>query len=51
MIHPSYGITTTTMQNEYDSMIASIKRYGGFYVARYVWQDMKWETEHQIFQD
>ena len=31
----SYGIKTTTMQNEYDSMIASIKRYGGFYVARY----------------
>ena len=31
----SYGIKTTTMQNEYDSMIASVKRYGGFYVARY----------------
>ncbi len=33
--YSSYGITATTMQNDYNAMIASIKKYGGFYVARY----------------
>ena len=31
----SHGITTTILQDDYNSMIASIKQYGGFYVARY----------------
>lgn len=31
----SKGITQTSMQNDYNSMIASIQQYGGFYVARY----------------
>ena len=33
--YSSYGITATTMQNDYNAMIASIKQYGGFYVGRY----------------
>ena len=31
----SKGINQTSMQNDYNAMIASIKQYGGFYVARY----------------
>ena len=31
----SNGINQTSMQNDYNAMIASIKKYGGFYVARY----------------
>ena len=30
-----YDDTEITMQNDYNAMIASIKQYGGFYVARY----------------
>ena len=29
------GITTESLQNEYNTMIASVKDYGGFYVSRY----------------
>ncbi len=29
------GITVESMQNDYNTMISSIKKYGGFYVARY----------------
>lgn len=31
----SNGVTQTSMQNDYNAMIASVKKYGGFYVARY----------------
>ena len=33
--YSSYGISKTSMQNEYDAIINSIKSNGGFYVGRY----------------
>ena len=29
------GITQQSLQNDYNAMITSVKKYGGFYIARY----------------
>ena len=33
--YSSYGVTESTLQTEYNTMIASVKKNGGFYVGRY----------------
>ena len=33
--YTSYGITQTRMQTEYNNMVTSVAKYGGFYVARF----------------
>lgn len=40
-----WGITKVDLQNEYNTMIDSVKKYGGFYIARY---EMAIENESAI---
>ena len=37
---PLYGVTLTQLETEFNNMIASVEKYGGFYIGRYETGDL-----------